>query len=147
MSDPIDFVGLVERFNSFGSGPRAELRRVGKPSDLEEYPAVYRIFPGRAMNPALLRIAFCLPWVRHREGAQTLGAQLASAGVSEQRLFQVLRSSYPNDIIQFRRLLQQTDPVADWRHLGPLLMRWSREDKRRLVEDYYVRSSVSERTA
>lgn len=147
MSEPIDFPALLQRFQSLGTGPRAELRRVAKPSDLEEYPAVYRLFPGRRLNDGLLRVAYCLPWVRHQDSSPRLGAQLAAAKVSQQRLFQVMRSSYPNDIAQFRRLLQQVEPVADWRLLGPLLLRWSREDKRRLLEEYYLRASADETAA
>lgn len=142
MSEQIDFTALYERFQKLAPGPKAELRRVVRPSDLEEYPTVYRLFPGRPLNEALLRVAYCLPWVEHREDAPRLGAQLADAKVSEQRLFQVMRSTYPNDLIQFRRLLQQVEPLANWRHLGPMLMRWSRGDKRRLIEEYYVRSSA-----
>lgn len=147
MSEPIDFMELLQRFQNLGTGSKAELRRAVKPSDLEEYPAIYRLFPGRSLNGGLLRVAYCLPWVRHQGEAPRLGAQFATAKVSEQRLFQVMRSGYPNDIVQFRRLLQQVEPVADWRQLGPLLLRWSREDKRRLLEEYYLRANADESAA
>jgi CRISPR system Cascade subunit CasB len=130
-----------------GSGPQADLRRVARPTDLDEVPAFYRLFAGRDVNDALMRVAFCLPWVEHADAAPTLGSQFARARISEQRLFQVMRSTYPNDLIQFRRLLQQVEPVADWRRLGPLLLRWSREDKRRLLEEFYLSGKADETAA
>lgn len=141
MPDLIDFPALFERFQRLGTGPKAELRRAGRPSDLEDYPAVYRLYQGRPLNKGLLRVAFCLPWVGQAETPPPLGAQFATAGISEQRLFQVMRSNYPNDLIQFRRLLQQVEPIADWRQLGPFLLRWSGDDKRRLLEEYYLRAA------
>lgn len=147
MSQLIDFPALWARFNKMESGPRAELRRVPRPTDLDEFPATYKLFPGRMLSDGLLRVAYCLPWARHAERAPRLGSQFARAGISEQRLFQIMRSSYPNDVIQLRRLLQQVEPAVDWRHFGPSLMRWSRDDKRRVLEEFYLQNGADESAA
>lgn len=147
MSGSTESIAPWVRFQKLGRGNQAELRRVATPLKLDDYPAVYRLFPGGNLNDGMRRVAFCLPWVRHAENTPRLGAQLARAGVSEQRLFQVMRSTYPNDIIQFRRLLQRVEPTADWRYLEPMLMHWGREYKRRLLEDFYTRSGISANVA
>lgn len=143
MSGKLDFPKLRERFTRLDAGAQAEIRRVAHPDELDERPAFYRLFPACDLEDRVRRVAFCLPWVAHAEGRR-LGAELAKAKISDRRLFQVMRSSYPNDVIQLRRLLQYVTPSADWNDLGPILMRWSREDKRRLLEEYYLRSSALE---
>lgn len=136
----IDVPKLRERFNKLEPGPRAEIRRVAHLEELDERPAFYRLISGLEPGDGLRRVVFCLPWVEHAKGKR-LGAELAGAKINERRLFQVIRSSYPNDVIQLRRLLQHVRPAADWGDLGPILLRWSREDKRRVLEDYYLKSS------
>jgi CRISPR system Cascade subunit CasB len=139
----IDFPKLRERFDKLEPGPRAEIRRVAHPEELDERPAFYRLISGLELGDGLRRVVFCLPWVEHAKGKR-LGAELARAKINERRLFQVIRSSYPNDVIQLRRLLQHARPAADLHKLGPSLFHWSREHKRRLLEDYYLKSSRSD---
>jgi CRISPR system Cascade subunit CasB len=133
----IDFVELRQRYERLPNGPKADLRRLTEPSKAAEIAAAYRLLPGLELKVGLRRVLFCLPWVRHAEGASTLGASLSKAGVNEKRLFQVIRSESPNDIVQLRRLLQWAEPVADWRSLGKQLLYWGDADKRRLLENYY----------
>jgi CRISPR system Cascade subunit CasB len=140
MADRIDFPKLRERFGKLERGPGAEIKRVANPEELGARPAFYRLTSGLKPGEGLRRVVFCLPWVAHAEGKR-LGAELASAKINERRLFQVMRSSYPNDVIQLRRLLQHARPTVDWSNLGPILLRWSREDKRRVLEDYYLKGS------
>lgn len=142
MSESIDFVALRRRYEQLGSGPQAELRRVRSPDELASIPGFYRLLPGQRATDAWLRVAFCLPWVRQAENARTLGAQLAKHKIHEQRLFQVVRSRFPNDLIQLRRLLQHTEPMANWQRLGWQLYRWRPEDKRRLLEEFYLAHSA-----
>jgi CRISPR system Cascade subunit CasB len=140
MSERVDFSKLRERFDKLPPGLRAELRRVANPEELSERPAVYRLVADLEPGDGIRRVVFCLPWVAHGKGKR-LGAELADAQINERRLFQVIRSAYPNDVVQLRRLLQHASPAADWDVLGPILLRWSREDKRRVLEDYYLKSS------
>lgn len=134
----IDFVELRQRYERLSSGPKADLRRLTDPDKVVEVAAAYRLLPSLELNPGLRRVVFCLPWARHAEGASPLGAALSKAGVGEKRLFQVVRSEAPNDIVQLRRLLQWAEPITDWTLLGKQLCYWGDANKRRLLENYYL---------
>lgn len=142
MSTLIDFVALRCKYEKLDSGPRAELRRVRAPEDLASIPGFYRLLPGKRAYEEWLRVAFCLPWVKHADEARPLGAQLAKHHIHEQRLFQVIRSTFPNDLLQLRRLLQHVEPTVDWQSFGWQLYRWQPDDKRRLLEDFYLTYSA-----
>jgi len=137
------FVELYQRYSQLEkqiSGLKAELKRATSPDDLVEIPAFYRLMVGTGAHKGWQRVAFFLPYVKHQQGADSLGKQLANAGVSEMRLFQVVRSESPNDIIQLRRLVQQIKPTVDWKQLGSMLYYWDYNDrnKRNLLEDYFL---------
>lgn len=137
----IDFIELRQRYERLPNGPKADLRRLAKPENVAEVAAAYRLVPGRRLSTGLQYVLFCLPWVRHASGAPPLGAALSMAGIGEKRLFQVVRSESPNDIVQLRRLLQWAEPTADWASLGRQLLFWNYRDganKHRLLEDYYL---------
>jgi CRISPR system Cascade subunit CasB len=137
-----DFVAIAQRFQQFTPGQKAELKRVAKPDDVAEIPAYYRLFPGMRPLSWCQRMAFILPWAKHAEGAFSLGRQLAQKGISEKRIYHVVRAVYPNDLIQLRRLVQHIEPRLDWRSFGKTLYyggdRWSSPAKRRLLEDFFV---------
>jgi CRISPR system Cascade subunit CasB len=135
MSD-IDFVELRKHYERIPKGLQADLRRVTKLDDIPEIAVSYRLFPGRRIDKGLQRVLFCLPWVKH--GTGPIGASLAAAHINEKRLFQVIRSESPNDLIQLRRLLQWAEPTADWADFGPQILYWNDHNKRRLLESYYI---------
>jgi len=137
MKEIMDFVALVQHYAQLGNGSKAELRRVAKPDDLVLIPAFYHLLPGIRTDKRWQRVVFFLPYITHAENGATLGKQLAGK-VSEERLFQVLRSTSPNDLIQLRRLVKQVDPVLDWQKLGAMLFYWNERAKRRLIEDYFL---------
>lgn len=145
MSEP-DFVELARRFAALTPGQKAELRRLAEPQDASLHPAFYRLFPGRPATEQLERLAFLLPWAAHRPGAPTLGRQLAGAKVSETRLFQMVRSHAPNDLIHLRRLVQHAKPALDWSRFGKTLWYWGPEAKRRLLEEFFVHQSTETQT-
>lgn len=134
----IDFVELRRRYEGLPNGPKADLRRTAHPDDVAEIAVSYRLFPGRRIDKRLQRLLFCLPWIRHADGTRQLGAVLALAKVNESRLFQVIRSESPNDLIQLRRLLQWADPITDWNSCGPQVLYWNDRNKRSLLEAYYM---------
>jgi len=142
-----DFMALYKAWEQLTSGPQAELRRIGRPADLIETPAFYRLFSGRAVRErekqAYQRLIFCLPWVKHTNEKVGLGKALAKGkGISEKRLFQVIRSESPNDMIQLRRILQMVEPVANWPKAAKLLWYWNERSKRDLLEDYFMDQSI-----
>jgi CRISPR system Cascade subunit CasB len=144
MQTPPDF---VERFERLTRGQQAELRRVAKPDDVTGVPAFYRLFPGECTDPREKhrreRIAFLLPWApKHTPSAESLGRQLAKGKVSETRVYQVVRANSPNDFIQLRRLVQHIEPRLDWAKFGETLYYWGDNAKRRLLEGFFIASSV-----
>jgi len=135
----IDFIGLSARFDKLSNGQKAELRRVASPRDIAMVPAFYRLLPGVKTNIRWQQTVFFLPFVKHIKDADSLGAQLArSKKISELRLFQVVRSLSPNDLIQLRRLVQQIEPALDWQNFGETLFYWDDDKKRRLLEQYFI---------
>lgn len=134
-----DFIQIVQRYNEkLSNGERAQLRR-SKLENIAEIPAFYRLFPNLKTDKRYDRIAFFLPYVQHTDNkeALTLGAQLAKK-ISEQRLFQVLRSTTPNDLTHLHRLVKQVEPTVNWNQFGETLFFWNKTQKRRLLEDYFL---------
>lgn len=143
VKEDLDFVKLYEHFKSLKertSGLEAEIKRVASPAALVEIPSFYRLMAGTGSHKGWQRVVFFLPYVKHKEGADSIGKQLATGGVNEMRLFQIIRSDSPNDIIQLRRLVQQVKPTVDWQYFGKTLYFWNYSDrnKRRLLEDYFL---------
>jgi CRISPR system Cascade subunit CasB len=134
-----DFVMLRQRYNNMPPGQRAELRRVGEPDDLSFTPALYRLFPGARPDDRHRRVAFFLPWCEQSKGSPPgLGKQLVDKRISEARVLQVARARPPVDLVQFRRLVIHVEPVVDWEKFGRLLWFWEPQDKRKIVEDFYI---------
>jgi len=138
-----DFMSLYKAWEKLSPGPKAELRRVSKPDELIEVPAFYRLFSGKAARDtdkqAYQRLIFCLPCITHTSDDIGLGKALAKGkGVSEKRLFQVVRSNGPNDIIQLRRLLQMVEPSVNWPKAAKQLWYWNERSKRELLEEYFM---------
>ncbi|MEW6380588.1 MAG: type I-E CRISPR-associated protein Cse2/CasB [bacterium] len=135
-----NFAELKTRFDSaLSNGQRAEIRRVRDPDELDWLPSFYRLLPtGAHADRQWRRIIFLLPFARQTDGAASLGAQLAKAKVSEARLFQIIRSNYPNDFLYLRRILQQVQPSLDWQQFGKMLYYWGDNTKRHILEDYFL---------
>lgn len=144
MNEPSDFSAIAKRFERLTPGQKAELRRVADPEDVAGIPAFYRLFPGERSAPWKVRTAFLLPWAPHQPGAEYLGRQLAKARVSENRIYQVVRSSYPNDLIQLRRLVQHIEPRLDWNVFGWTLRKWEKDKraKQEILEDFFIGSTA-----
>jgi CRISPR system Cascade subunit CasB len=138
-----DFMALYKSWEQLRPGPKAELRRVGRPDELIEIPSFYRLFSGKASQEwakqAYQRLIFCLPCIRHTDDDIGIGKALTKGkGVSEKRLFQVIRSNPPNDMIQLRRILQMVEPSVNWLKAAKLLWYWNDRSKRDLLEEYFM---------
>ncbi len=136
-----DFTAVAERFEQLGNGAQAELRRCATPDDVAMLPAFYRLFFGET-DARHRRVAFFLPYVKQSSHSNnSLGAVLAHGNISEQRLFQVLRSESPNDLIQLRRLVKQVEPKLDWAQFSQQLFFWNNDKKRRILEHFFMNQS------
>jgi len=136
----MDFKKVADRFKDLNNGSKAELRRCAAPDDVAMVPAFYRLFFGET-DARHRRVAFFLPYAMHVPNSALLGAQLGKGKISEQRLFQVLRSESPNDLIQLRRLVQQIEPQLDWTEFGKQLFFWNDDQKRRILEHFFMNQS------
>jgi CRISPR system Cascade subunit CasB len=145
-----DFMALYNAWDQLPPGPKAELRRIGRPDELIEVPSFYRLCGGKGTTEwekkAFERLIFCLPCITHVAGNVTLGAALSHTGqdgkgVSEKRLFQVIRSEVPNDMIQLRRILSMVKPAVNWPKAASQLWYWNERSKRDLLEDFFMNRS------
>lgn len=138
-----DFMQLYQQYSNLKPGPKAELRRLAEPDNLAEVPAFYHLLQGHAGDMKMKRVIYCLPTIKkHSEGVR-LGQALAKAGISEKRLFIMIRSEFPNDLIQFRRLLKMAEPSLDWLQLAETLYWWNGRSKQKILEDYYFYQNSS----
>ncbi|NPU83381.1 MAG: type I-E CRISPR-associated protein Cse2/CasB [Syntrophaceae bacterium] len=144
-----DFMELYQAWQRLTSGPKAELRRVSHPENLLAIPAFYRLYSGRGKTEwekqAYQRLIYCLPCIKeHTDRPVTLGAALADIRkggrtvVSEKRLFQVVRSNFPNDIIQLRRVLRMVEPTVNWQKTAMTLWYWNERSKRDFLEQFFL---------
>lgn len=132
-----DFMALYERYQKLKPGPQAELKRAVQTDDLIEIPTFYRLIQGNRANENMLRLVYCLPLIKHQDGGDSLGKALAKANINEKRLFMLIRSQEPNDLIQLRRLLRQVEPKVDWISAAKTLFFWNDQAKRQLLEDFF----------
>lgn len=132
-----DFMALYERYQKLKPGPQAELKRIVQPDDLLEIPAFYRLLQDSKASKNMQRLVYCLPLIKHQENGDSLGKALAKTNINEKRLFMVIRSQEPNDLIQLRRLLKQVDLKLDWLSAAKTLYFWNERAKRQLLEDFF----------
>ncbi|SDF31128.1 CRISPR-associated protein, Cse2 family [Methanolobus vulcani] len=143
------FTELHQRFwETLDNGQRAEIRRASTPGDLECLPAFYHLIgyqnPGYIKQ--LARVAFLLPFAeKHSENAKPLGRQLNDGKISEKRIFQIVRSSSPNDLVQLRRAVQQAKLKSiDWDAFGKSLFYWGERSKKQLVQNFFIYTKEEE---
>jgi len=143
-----DYLKLVERYEQLDSGQKAMLRRATSPADIPGFAAFYQLisatkFQSKQNEKQAAQLIYFLPWIKHRANGKALGKTLHEHGISEKRLFLVIRRDFPDDLIQLRRVVQQVKPFAyaDWRDLGNLLFYWGTMNKHQLMRDFYLSSS------
>jgi len=148
MMEP-DFQLLYEDFQQLDSTRKSLLKRSVKPLDLWEIPAFYGLYRKHRKEPAqrngLLRLIFCLPFIKHQPEGKTLGAALAEMGsdgrtkINEKRLIQLSRiEDNSQAMAQLRRLLKHAEPSMDWLKAGKSIWYWGKISKRQMLEDYFL---------
>lgn len=153
---------LANEYNGLSNGDKASIRKTVDPDDLQINPVFYRLIQAvltsiddkEQKNKArdffqdlgkISRLVYFLPFKAQNEG-KTLGALFKDNEISERRLFLVMRSEYPQDLVQLRRLCQQVKPneQLDWLRLADLLAWWGKDkngsehSKRQLMRDFYL---------
>ncbi len=144
--ETMEYIGLYTQWQKLKPGPKAEIRRVSVPDDLLDLPAFYRLVEPLGwkadskpwVKEGWKRLVFLLNHIENR-GEHGLGKALAlSKKVNEKRLFQIVRSDDPKDIIQLRRVLKQAEPVVNWPKMARQIWRWDKKNKRALMEDFIL---------
>lgn len=132
-----DFIDLLAQYQQLKPGPQAELRRIAEPDELIEIPAFYHLLNGAAGDAKMKRVIYCLPVIKRHDAEVSIGQALAKAGVNEKRLFMVVRSESPNDLIQLRRLLKMVEPSLNWPAFAEMVYWWGKRNKQQLLEDFF----------
>lgn len=150
---------LNNEYQALSNSDKASIRRCVEPDDLLITPAFLRLIgetlrqfkeADRANAATFLnhlsqiaRIVYFLPFAKLK--GQSLGEVFNQQKISERRLFLVVRSEYPQDLIQLRRLCQQCKDVdIDGLKLANLLLYWGKDKatsescKRQLMRDFYL---------
>jgi len=144
-----DFLILHDRYHKqLDNGERAQIKRATEPEDLLGLPAFYRLIGTASHNELrnLVRVVFFLPMIKdHNETSDSLGRQLSKHKISEKRVFQIIRSESPNDLIQLKRVLQQAKLTQiNWQQLGESLFFWGKGQKQKLMQDFYLQPQQKE---
>lgn len=139
------FTELYDRFwQTLDNGQRAEIRRVSTIEDLETLPAFYHLMGNFDLKDIKqwTRVAFFLPFVeKHSEEAKPLGQQFKEANISEKRIFHIVRSTSPNDLIQLRRVTQQAKLSSiNWQEFGKILFYWGDNSKKRIIQNFFIQT-------
>ena len=140
------FLKIYEKFNDktkVSNGDRAEVRRVEGPSDLETAPSFYKLTSGYLQNGNMRQwqrvVFFLIKNLDHNDDGDSLGSALQKTGKNiEKRLFQVVRSETPNDLIQLRRIIVYTEPTLDFGKFAEQLYYWNEKKKKRIIADFYL---------
>lgn len=153
MSRRIQAIALYEAWKKLPNGSLAEMRRTSLPDDLLNIPAFYRLVQPFGWNDELSTRQRLLNWVfilsvgkaiTFTEENISLGQALAQGtkNISEMRMFKLLRSDWPNDIVQLRRLIIQSQPRVNWSLLAGQLASWNKNSRCKLLEDFILAQST-----
>lgn len=148
MTEP-DFQSLYEDFRQLDSTRKSLLKRAVSPEDLLEMPAFYDIYRKHFKQPeqraGLLRLIFCLPFVRHQENGKSLGGALSEKApngrpkIGEKRVIQLSRiENKLQAMSQLRRLLKHAEPTLDWMKAAKSIWYWGINSRRQLLEEYFL---------
>ena|GEM_PF-1134846 len=138
---------LPQAFETLSKGQRTELRRVRNPEELRNIGGFYELC---SIHPVLQgklwhtrNVVFFLPWVEHTEEI-SLGGSLFRAEISERRIYQVIRSTYSNDLLYLWRLTQMTISRGktkklrvNWQDMSQALYYWGEDSKRKILSDFF----------
>ncbi|HDY87077.1 MAG TPA: type I-E CRISPR-associated protein Cse2/CasB [bacterium] len=151
--DEQDWMGIYEKFQEMDKTRKNLLKRAVEPENLLEQSAFYEFYSKQLKKAGqrnqLLRLVFCLPFIRHNGNGSTLGEAFAKflnnrPIVSKKRVIQLSRiDDAVRGMVQLRRLLKQARDSSgfvelDWNKLAKLLWFWGGNTRRNILEDYFL---------
>lgn len=140
--------GLPQVFESLSSGQKSKLRRARRPEELESISGFYVLLSNHPILQnsfwKMKNVVFFIPWIEHTEGI-SLGGSFSRAGIEEGlRIYQVMRSSYPNDLFYLMRLTKMAISKGntkklkvDWQKMSNILFYWGDDSKRRILREFF----------
>ena len=124
-----------------------KIKRAQLPSDLREMSDFYDLLKkipaehkeGLRRNlTQFSRIIYMFPYVKHSEKAKRLGESL-SHKITEFRMKQFMKTQGEQEIRVLRNLCRISEsPYVNTEKVGRMLFYWNDNQKRRIVEDYYM---------
>jgi len=138
---------LPEALKSLSKSRKTELKRVRNPEEFKTLGGFYELCSAHKVLQNNLwqmrNVTFFLPWIEHTVGI-SLGCSLFRAEINEMRIYQVIRSTYSNDLIYLYRLMRtaiskgKTKKLSiDWDRTSLTLFYWGENSKREILRDYF----------
>lgn len=146
-----DFIVLYTLFRRLDARSVKKIRGALNPNDLFYCPPFYRLLVEfnikREDRFSWSRLVYCLPYLTHSENGRGLGHALARLPIAFKRsqLSRVMLSSYPDDIIELRDLLNLVHPIINWEIFAHTLWHWEYGLKQSILHDFiHAQMSMAE---
>lgn len=147
--EKINFLIVKESFEKLSKGDKAELRRVASLTDIFKQGVSYRLLPkGERPSKQWERVLFFIPFGNHIIDGKRLGELFALLEIKNDKLQQMLKSTYPNDLLLLRDLLKWIDNKGslrlNYQYLAEALYFWGAGYKSSIEKDYFYTKRLIE---
>lgn len=148
--EKINFLIIKEGFEKLSKGSKAELRRVASLTDIFKQGVSYRLLPkGEKPSRQWERVLFFIPFGSHIIDGKRLGELFALLEIKNDKLQQMLKSTYPSDLLLLRDLLKWIDNKGllklNYQYLAEALYFWGAGYKSSIEKDYFYTKRLIEK--
>ncbi|MFY9221111.1 MAG: hypothetical protein WAQ98_00490 [Blastocatellia bacterium] len=148
--EKINFLIIKEGFEKLSKGSKAELRRVANLTDIFKQGVSYRLLPkGEKPSRQWERVLFFIPFGSHIIDGKRLGELFALLEIKNDKLQQMLKSTYPSDLLLLRDLLKWIDNKGllklNYQYLAEALYFWGAGYKSSIEKDYFYTKRLIEK--
>lgn len=148
--EKINFLIVKENFEKLSKGDKAELRRVSDLTDIFKKGVSYRLLPkDERPSKQWERVLFFIPFGSHIIDGSRLGELFALLEIKNDKLQQMLKSTYPNDLLLLRDLLKWIDNKGllklNYQYLAEALYFWGAGYKSSIEKDYFYTKRLIEK--
>ena len=147
--EKINFLIVKESFEKLSKGDKAELRRVASLTDIFKQAVSFRLLPkGERPSKQWERVLFFIPFGNHIIDGKRLGELFALLEIKNDKLQQMLKSTYHNDLLLLRDLLKWIDNKdslrLNYQYLAEALYFWGAGYKSSIEKDYFYTKRLIE---
>ena len=148
--EKINFLIVKENFEKLSKGDKAELRRVSDLTDIFKKGVSYRLLPkDERPSKQWERVLFFIPFGSHSIDGSRLGELFALLQIKNDKLQQMLKSTYPSDLLLLRDLLKWIDNKGllklNYQYLAEALYFWGAGYKSSIEKDYFYTKRLIEK--